>query len=40
MGTVMKQFVNSLMLEENQIAILDMEAGIEHFGRGWMMRWI
>ena len=34
MGTVMKQFVSSLTLEENQIAILDMEAGIEHFGRG------
>ena len=34
MGTVMKQFVSSLALEENQIAILDMEAGIEHFGRG------
>lgn len=34
MGTVMKQFVSRLTLEENQIAILDMEAGIEHFGRG------
>lgn len=34
MGTVMKQFVSSLTLEKNQIAILDMEAGIEHFGRG------
>lgn len=34
MGTVMKQFVSNLRLEENQIAILDMEAGIEHFGRG------
>ncbi|RBP57216.1 hypothetical protein DES36_1318 [Alkalibaculum bacchi] len=32
MGTVIKQFVMHLELEENQIAILDMEAGIEHFG--------
>ena len=30
----MKQFVSHLRLEENQIALLDMEAGIEHFGRG------
>ena len=34
MNTVMKQFVKNLRLEENQAAILDMEAGIEHFGRG------
>lgn len=34
MGTVMKQFISNLELEKNQIAILDMEAGIEHFGRG------
>ena len=34
MGTVMTQFVQSLRLSENQFAILDMEAGVEHFGRG------
>lgn len=34
MGTVMTQFIQSLRLSENQFAILDMEAGVEHFGRG------
>ncbi|MDO5410725.1 MAG: P-loop NTPase [Lachnospiraceae bacterium] len=34
MNTVMQQFVKHLKLDENQVAILDMEAGIEHFGRG------
>ena len=30
----MTQFIQSLRLSENQFAILDMEAGVEHFGRG------
>lgn len=34
MGAIIKQFVANLQMEDNQIAILDMEAGIEHFGRG------
>lgn len=34
MGTVLEQFITHLQLEENQFALLDMEAGIEHFGRG------
>ena len=34
MGTVMAQFVQNLRLSENQFALLDMEAGVEHFGRG------
>lgn len=34
MNTVMKQFVANLRLREDQVAIMDLEAGIEHFGRG------
>lgn len=34
MGTVIGQFVANLELGENEFAIMDMEAGIEHFGRG------
>lgn len=34
MGTVMAQFVQNLKLTEDQFALLDMEAGVEHFGRG------
>lgn len=34
MGTVMTQFVQNLRLTEEQFALLDMEAGVEHFGRG------
>ncbi|KIR01859.1 CO dehydrogenase accessory protein CooC (nickel insertion) [Lachnospiraceae bacterium TWA4] len=34
MGTIIKDFVTHLDLTENQFALLDMEAGIEHFGRG------
>ena len=33
-GTVMTEFVQNLRLAENQFALLDMEAGVEHFGRG------
>lgn len=34
MGTISQQFNLNLELKENEIAILDMEAGVEHFGRG------
>lgn len=34
MNTVMKQFIANLRLAENQVAVMDLEAGIEHFGRG------
>lgn len=30
----MTQFVQNLQLTEDQFALLDMEAGVEHFGRG------
>ena len=34
MGTVISQFIANLQLSDDEIAIMDMEAGIEHFGRG------
>lgn len=34
MNSILEQFVAHLALKENEIALLDMEAGIEHFGRG------
>jgi CO dehydrogenase maturation factor len=34
MGALSREFLNKLHLDENEIAIVDMEAGIEHFGRG------
>lgn len=34
MGVLSREFLKKLRLEENEIAIVDMEAGIEHFGRG------
>ncbi|MBI4186847.1 MAG: ATP-binding protein [Chloroflexi bacterium] len=34
MGVLSREFVNKLKLRENEIAIVDMEAGVEHFGRG------
>ena len=34
MGTVSREFLKKLRLGTNEIAIVDMEAGIEHFGRG------
>ena len=33
-NVVMVQFIPMLQLEENDVVIMDMEAGIEHFGRG------
>jgi hypothetical protein len=32
--SVMTQFIQNLRLTEDQFALMDMEAGIEHFGRG------
>jgi len=34
MGVLAKQFISGLKLSENDIVLIDTEAGIEHFGRG------
>lgn len=34
MGTLARCFLDNLELKDNQIVIIDAEAGIEHFGRG------
>lgn len=34
MGTVMTQFIQNLQISKDQFALLDMEAELEHFGRG------
>ncbi len=34
MAEVLKTFLGRLSLEDGEIALLDMEAGVEHFGRG------
>lgn len=34
MGETARQLVENLILDKDEIAIVDMEAGIEHFGRG------
>lgn len=34
MGVLNREFLKKLRLGENEIAIVDMEAGVEHFGRG------
>lgn len=34
MGTLSREFLKRLTLQENEVALVDMEAGIEHFGRG------
>jgi CO dehydrogenase maturation factor len=34
MGVVSKEFLKKLRLDPDQVALADMEAGIEHFGRG------
>jgi CO dehydrogenase maturation factor len=34
MGALSREFLKKLRLSENEIAIIDMEAGVEHFGRG------
>jgi CO dehydrogenase maturation factor len=34
MGVLSREFLKKLSLKENELAIVDMEAGVEHFGRG------
>ncbi|MFC1909338.1 helicase HerA domain-containing protein [Chloroflexota bacterium] len=34
MGVLSREFLKKLTLETNELAIVDMEAGVEHFGRG------
>ena len=34
MGIVSRSFLKSLRLASDEIAVVDMEAGVEHFGRG------
>lgn len=34
MGVLSREFLKKLRLNKNEIAIADMEAGVEHFGRG------
>ena len=34
MGVLSREFLKKLALRENELAIVDMEAGVEHFGRG------
>ncbi len=34
MGVLCREFLKKILLKQNEIVIIDMEAGIEHFGRG------
>jgi CO dehydrogenase maturation factor len=34
MGVLSREFLKKLALQENELVIVDMEAGVEHFGRG------
>jgi CO dehydrogenase maturation factor len=34
MGVLSREFLNTLTLDENELVIVDMEAGVEHFDRG------
>jgi CO dehydrogenase maturation factor len=34
MGVLSREFLKKLVLQEDELAIVDMEAGVEHFGRG------
>jgi len=34
MGVLNREFLKKLQLSKNEIALIDMEAGVEHFGRG------
>jgi CO dehydrogenase maturation factor len=34
MGIVSRSFLKALRLEPDEVAVIDMEAGVEHFGRG------
>jgi CO dehydrogenase maturation factor len=34
MGVLSREFLKKLVLAEDELAVVDMEAGVEHFGRG------
>jgi CO dehydrogenase maturation factor len=34
MGALSREFLKRLSLQEDEVALIDMEAGVEHFGRG------
>jgi CO dehydrogenase maturation factor len=34
MGALSREFLNKITLNEDEMVIVDMEAGVEHFGRG------
>lgn len=34
MGVLSREFLKKLVLQQDELAIVDMEAGVEHFGRG------
>ncbi len=34
MGVLSREFLRKLRLEKNEVVVVDMEAGVEHFGRG------
>jgi len=34
MGVLSREFLKRLRLEDDEVAVIDMEAGLEHFGRG------
>lgn len=34
MGVLSREFLKKLVLQDNELVIVDMEAGVEHFGRG------
>jgi CO dehydrogenase maturation factor len=34
MGVLSREFLKKLCLDDNEIAVIDLEAGVEHFGRG------
>ena len=34
MNSILKQFIQHLTVGKNEVVLLDMEAGVEHFGRG------
>jgi CO dehydrogenase maturation factor len=34
MGVLSREFLKKLILKEDEIAVVDLEAGVEHFGRG------
>jgi CO dehydrogenase maturation factor len=34
MGVLSREFLKKITLQENELVVVDMEAGVEHFGRG------